>query len=214
MAEADNETITSRFLTLLQVAKRIGREELELTLEEGRLFATDRENRALCRELDRFREDFILRGVSLADVDAVRAISQGDPIPLHSWQHWNDDGGVNWETSEIVRPYFDRALVLRPMLRSDQPGLLSVDVFTPSKRRPTKTTKQTDSPLATAINNRLDKGERPGDGGTVTWNQFCHDIRIDCGAFVGDPKHNKFKRGFSDDTIKRVARDLMRLRQA
>jgi len=34
----------------------------------------------------------------------------------------------------------------------------------------------------------------------VTWDKFCYDIRTDCDAFT-DPKKEKFKRGFSDDTI-------------
>ena len=57
------------------------------------------------------------------------------------------------------------------------------------------------SPLIAAVRIRLDNGDRPGD--TVTWDKFCYDIRTDCDAFT-DPKKEKFKRGFSDDTIQRA----------
>jgi hypothetical protein len=63
-----------------------------------------------------------------------------------------------------------------------------------------------------AIEARFGNGEIPGS--TVQWARFCHDIRTDCDAFIGDPKKQKFKRGFSDGQITRVARRLMKLRQA
>jgi len=59
-----------------------------------------------------------------------------------------------------------------------------------------------------AIQNRLDKGERPGS--TVTWMKFCDSIRTDCGAVVVDVKKRKFERGFSDERIKHVTRQLMK----
>ena len=69
-----------------------------------------------------------------------------------------------------------------------------------------------ESTAAGAIEARLDNGEIPGS--TVQWDSFCHDVRTDCDAFIGDPKKQKFKRGFSDGQITRVARRLMKLRRA
>jgi hypothetical protein len=60
----------------------------------------------------------------------------------------------------------------------------------------------------TAIKNRLDNGERPGE--TVEWKKFSAQIRKDCDAFIGDPKYEKHKRGFTDDRITRVTRNLMK----
>jgi hypothetical protein len=75
---------------------------------------------------------------------------------------------------------------------------------TKSRHRPI-----TDDALGAAIKNRLGNGERPGD--TVPWDTFCHTIRTDCDAFIdGDSTGTKFRRGFSDDTIWRRARDLMK----
>jgi hypothetical protein len=62
--------------------------------------------------------------------------------------------------------------------------------------------------LVAAIEKRLAHGQRPPDD--VLWKQFCDDIRDDCGAWRGDRKHRTPKRGFSDDTIERVARELMK----
>ena len=67
--------------------------------------------------------------------------------------------------------------------------------------------------LITAIQIRLNNGERPGERGTVTWDMFCHNIRTDCGAFIGNPKNEEFKRGFSDTHIKRITRGEMKRRQ-
>jgi hypothetical protein len=62
--------------------------------------------------------------------------------------------------------------------------------------------------LVAAIEKHLARGQRAPDD--VPWKQFCDDIRDDCGAWIGDRKHRKTKRGFSDDTIERVARRLMK----
>jgi hypothetical protein len=62
--------------------------------------------------------------------------------------------------------------------------------------------------LVAAIKKRLARGQRAPDD--VPWKQFCDDIRDDCGAWIGDRKHQRTKRGFSDDTIERVARELMK----
>ena len=61
-----------------------------------------------------------------------------------------------------------------------------------------------------AIKARLDNDEIPGS--TVQWDRFCHDVRTDCRAFKGDPNNpkTKFKRGFADDTIKDVTREMMK----
>jgi hypothetical protein len=59
-----------------------------------------------------------------------------------------------------------------------------------------------------AIQDRLDNGVRPG--GTVQWDKFCHDVRSRAGGFDGDPKDEKYKRGFSDEHIKRVTRKKMK----
>jgi hypothetical protein len=56
-----------------------------------------------------------------------------------------------------------------------------------------------------AIKTRLVKGDLPGS--TVGWKEFYRDIRTDCDAV--NPKNRKPKRGFSDDAIKRVTRELM-----
>jgi hypothetical protein len=131
VAKAEEKATTPRFLTLPQAAERVTREELQLGLEEGRLLATDRENWAFCEELDRFREEFALRGVSQADLDAVRAISRRAPIPPQSWWRWFADGSVNWQTGEIVRPFFDRTVIYRPVLRSeDVPAQTAADPTT------------------------------------------------------------------------------------
>ena len=53
------------------------------------------------------------------------------------------------------------------------------------------------------------KGARPGS--TVTWPKFCHAVRVKGDGFIGDPKNDKHKRGFSDDTIEEVTRELMKL---
>ena len=62
--------------------------------------------------------------------------------------------------------------------------------------------------LVAAIEKHLARGQRAPDD--VPWKQFCDDIRDDCGAWIGDRKHRKTKRGFSDDTTERVARRLMK----
>jgi hypothetical protein len=59
-----------------------------------------------------------------------------------------------------------------------------------------------------AIQDRLDNGVHPGS--TVDWAGFYHDIRVRCGGFVGDPKDEKYKRGFSDVRIKHVTRKLIK----
>lgn len=121
MAEADNKTTTARFLTLPQAAARIGREELEDALIDGRLLATDRANRVYFEELANFRAEFAQRGVPRADLDAVREISRGFAIPPQSWRRWFWDGVVNFETGEIIRHFegYRHAVILRPVLRSE-----------------------------------------------------------------------------------------------
>ena len=59
-----------------------------------------------------------------------------------------------------------------------------------------------------AIKTRLVKGDRPGSTGP--WKKFYEAISTDCDAFKGDPKNQKYKRGFSDDTIEVVTRELMK----
>jgi hypothetical protein len=121
MAEASNNTTTTRFLTLPQATERIGCEELRFILEEARLLAWDRENRIECEELARspYRERYIQAGASEADVRAVDAIAHGAPIPPESWRRWFWDGVVDLETGKIVRVYVDRLMVFRPVLRNE-----------------------------------------------------------------------------------------------
>src|SRR5262249_15910169 len=108
-------------------------------------------------------------------------------------------------------------------LPDQQPGdPIKVDASrTPTaQRRPTKASKR-DSGVKTgrkpssaqatrdaAIQDRLDDGVRPGS--TVNWAGFYHDIRVRCGGFVGDPKDEKYKRGFSDVRIRHVTRKLIK----
>jgi hypothetical protein len=128
VAEADNKTTTSRYLTLPQAAARIGREELRCALEDERLLATDRVNRIHFEELANFLTEFGQRGVSRADLDAVRAISRGFAIPPQSWRRWFADGSVNLETGEVVRPFHDRLVIFRPVLLSaDVPAQTTTD---------------------------------------------------------------------------------------
>ena len=61
-----------------------------------------------------------------------------------------------------------------------------------------------------AILTRLSNDEWPGKLGTVRWDRFCQDVRTDCGGFIGDPKDENYKRGFSDGQIKRVTYELMK----
>lgn len=219
MAKADQKATTPRFLTLPEAAVRIGREELEVALIEGRLLAWQREDWARFEELDRFCHGFALRGVSRDDLDAVRAISRGFAIPTQSWRRWFADGSVNFATGEIARLFegYHRVVIFRPVLQS-------ADIPTQSRRRPPKAAAKptvdspsrkpssatADSPRVVAIKKRLNNNERPGNTGTVGWKKFCDDIRTDCDAVVGDPKNRKFRRGFSDDRIEDVTRGLMK----
>jgi hypothetical protein len=59
-----------------------------------------------------------------------------------------------------------------------------------------------------AIKDRLASGEHPGSN--TSWQKFYDSIRDDCEAWVGDRKHGEFKRGFSNDHIKDIARELMK----
>ena len=59
-----------------------------------------------------------------------------------------------------------------------------------------------------AIQNRLESGDRPPSN--VTWPRFCHAVRVEGDGFIGDPKDEKYKRGFSDDTIEGVTRKMMK----
>jgi hypothetical protein len=63
------------------------------------------------------------------------------------------------------------------------------------------------SAIVKVIQARLDKNERPGSD--VPWGKFCQKIRIDGDAFIGDPKDENYKRGFTDKHIERVTRKLM-----
>jgi hypothetical protein len=122
VANAKTKATTPRYITLRKAAARIGREELEFALLEGRLFAWDRVNWAHFEDLARFLEDFGLRGAAQADLDAVRAIGRGVAIPPKSWRRWVADGSVNWKTDEIIRPFVDRALYYQPVfLNTDIP---------------------------------------------------------------------------------------------
>ena len=47
----------------------------------------------------------------------------------------------------------------------------------------------------------------------TTWPKFRHEVRVRGGGFDGDPKNEKYNRGFSDTTITRITRRLMK-RQA
>ena len=78
-----------------------------------------------------------------------------------------------------------------------------------SGAKPSRKPSSAQTDRGAAIKKRLDNGERPGSH--VHWNTFCHNIRLDCRAFVGDPKDEKYKRGFTDDTIEEVTRELMKL---
>jgi hypothetical protein len=60
-----------------------------------------------------------------------------------------------------------------------------------------------------AIKRRLlDNGDRPPSN--VTWPRFCQAVRVEGDGFIGDRKDEKYKRGFSDDTIEDVTRELMK----
>jgi hypothetical protein len=63
-------------------------------------------------------------------------------------------------------------------------------------------------PLVAAIEKRLRLGGRPP--AMMRWKQFCDVIRDDCDAWIGVPKRGEPKRGFSDDSIERVAREIMK----
>jgi hypothetical protein len=121
VAKADEKAISSRYITLAQAAERIGREELRFLLEEGRLLALDRENQIECEKLARhpYRQRHVQTGASEVDVKAIDAIARGALIPPATWRRWFQDGVVNLETGEIVRTYVDRAMVFRPVLRSE-----------------------------------------------------------------------------------------------
>jgi hypothetical protein len=121
MAEADKNTTTPSFLKLPQAAELIGREalkELQFALEDGRLLARDRANWAYFEESAHFLIGYAPAYVPQSDLDAVRAISRGHPIPPPSWRRWFWDGVVNFETGEIKRPFFDREVVFQPELWS------------------------------------------------------------------------------------------------
>jgi hypothetical protein len=83
-------------------------------------------------------------------------------------------------------------------------------------RRLTKTSKpdsgakrrRKPSAAQAAIQKRFDQGDRPPSN--VTWPKFCHAVRVEGDGFIGDPKNEKYKRGFTDDTIEEVARELMK----
>jgi hypothetical protein len=59
-----------------------------------------------------------------------------------------------------------------------------------------------------AIKRLLDNGDRPPSN--VTWPRFCQTVRVEGDGFIGDPKNEKYKRGFTDDTIEDVTRELMK----
>jgi hypothetical protein len=224
---------TSRFVTLSQAAQQLGPEELEFLLVEERLQSWQREDRPRFEELDRFRQELALRGVPQEDLDAVRAISSGAPIPARSWWRWFYDGGVNPQTGEIIRFFPGHHSGAPPLKVIFRPVLQSIDVLAWLRRRPGEETpavenrpapsKLSPPAIATevaaktptsragrrdaAIKARLDKGERPG--ANVTWSVFYHNIRTDCGAFIGNPKDEKYERGFSDKHIQRVALRMM-----
>jgi hypothetical protein len=234
---AEAVSTTSRFVTLSQAAQQLGLEELEFLLVEERLQAWQREGRPRFEELDRFRREFALRGVPQEDLDAVYAISIGASIPARSWRRWFYDGSINLQNGEITRFFpgpYSGAPPLEVIFRL---VLQSIDVLARLPRSPVEETPAVENrpapsnppaqTIATeaaakpptsradrrdaAIKARLDKGERPGSN--VTWDAFRHNIRIDCGAFVGDPKDpkgEKYERGFYDDSIERAARKLMK----
>src|SRR5262249_34859060 len=73
-----------------------------------------------------------------------------------------------------------------------------------ASRKPSSAQKRRDA----AIQNRLDNGDRPPSN--VTWPKFCQVVRAEGDGFIGNPKKEKYKRGFTDDTIEDVTRELMK----
>ena len=123
MAEAAEKATTPRYITLLQAAERVGREELKSALIEGRLLAGDKANWTNFEELARFLDGFALRGAAQADLDAILAISRGAAIPPRSWRRWFAAGSVDWETGKIVRMFADRVVIYQPvLLNADVPA--------------------------------------------------------------------------------------------
>jgi hypothetical protein len=61
------------------------------------------------------------------------------------------------------------------------------------------------SGLAVAVKKRLDAGAQPGR--TVQWTTFCGAVRDDCNGWI-DRKQGTAKRGYSDKTIERIAKEV------
>ena len=116
------------------------------------------------------------------------------------------------EAREAVNEVWKKAEVSSSIKRTPvdrtAPKALTNDRSEPPPTAAATDRSNDDRPLIAAIRTRLNRGDRPGS--TVKWDKFCQDIRKDCDAFIGNPKNEEFKRGFSDDTIKRVAREEMR----
>jgi hypothetical protein len=125
--------------------------------------------------------------------------------------------------------YKQRVLEIWPLRPAQQPeGKTGPDSFKfgvgppPTvQRRPAKVSKpdsgakrsRTPSPEQVArdaaIRRLLDNGDRPPSN--VTWPRFCQAVRVAGDGFIGDPKDEKYKRGFTDDTIEDMTRKLMKL---
>ena len=109
------------------------------------------------------------------------------------------------------------ALKPRPPASQTAPPQQLEDEAGPKASRPesgAKPSRISSSAIArnSAIDDLLDEGAHPGAGGTVQWDNFCHDVRRRADGFDGDPKDEKYKRGFSDEHIKRVTRRKVKLR--
>jgi len=81
--------------------------------------------------------------------------------------------------------------------------------YPPGQRTTVRTRRKSkrNHPLVAAIEKQLRRGHRPP--ATIRWKQFFDVIRNDCDAWI-DRKRVEPKRGFSDDSIERVARELMK----
>jgi hypothetical protein len=89
----------------------------------------------------------------------------------------------------------------RPLRR---PTKASTDGGAKTSREPSLAQAARDA----AIKRLLDNGDRPPSN--VTWPKFCQAVRVEGDGFIGDPKDEKYKFGFTDDTIEDVTRKLMK----
>jgi hypothetical protein len=131
---------------------------------------------------------------------------------------WVRPLALNWSGGDRCTVYKQRVLELwPPRLPASQhqpedqaaPYPVKVDTGRPSEAsKPDSGAKPRRKRSEEAIRRRWSEGDRPGS--TVTWPEFCHAVRVAGNGFIGVPKDEKYKRGFSDDAIEVVTRELMK----